>query len=528
MQLSTLLSLAITFASAGIVLVLILLAIYLLCYRFIYQKKLGGQKKLPVRRILWWCVFLCYCFVVLSATIFMRFPDEASSRVYSLFYSYREAWITGSASSWRNIILNFFMFLPFGFLLPLGWEKMQQGWRIFLAGFGFSLMIECLQLVTRRGMFEPDDLLGNTVGALIGYGCFLLLDDFIRGIRKKAQKKPRHGLKKVLVAQLPLLATVLTFLIIFIKYQNMELGVHPDQPLDRPNKKTLKVSTSLSFSSESDMVLQDYLYANSRSVTMPTQDIASATDLIYDSTSSQASSDKKECMVWKSKQYSLEQATEKVSNFFSMLDTTLQPKNIRSYDREAFFYSENHKYTLVFSYNGGAYYLTDDQLLFPEGAAAPEPVTGACMEELLSALQKYDISFSEAALKDTVTFTERRNGWYRFDFKPAETEAGLLFGFLECCYYGDAGIGVLNYHLQEGTPYKTFPILSAVEAYGKIKAGNFQYYDDTSSTASPLNISVTDCALTYVTDTKGFLQPTYEFSCIINDKKTTIRIPALK
>ena len=528
MQLSTLLSLAITFASAGIVLVLILLAIYLLFYRFIYQKKMGGQKRLPVRRILWWCVFLCYCFVVLCATIFMRFPDEASSRVYSLFYSYREAWITGSASSWRNIILNFCMFLPFGFLLPLGWEKMQQGWRIFLAGFGFSLMIECLQLVTRRGMFEPDDLLGNTIGALIGYGCFLLMDDFVRGIRKKAQKKPRHGLKKVLVAQLPLLAAALAFLIIFIKYQSMELGVHPDQPLNRPNKKLLKVSTALSFSSESDMVLQDYLYVNSGRVTIPSQEITYATDSSSGMRSVQGAFQKRDGMVWKARQYSLEQATEKVSNFFSMLDTTLQPKNIRSYDREAFFYSENHKYTLVFSYNGGAYYLTDDQLLFPEGAAAPEPVTGACMEELLSALQKYDISFSEAALKDTVTFTERRNGWYRFDFKPAETEAGLLFGFLECCYYGDAGIGVLNYHLQEGTPYKTFPILSAEEAYGKIKAGNFQYYDDTSSTASPLNVSVTDCALTYVTDTKGFLQPTYEFSCIINDKKTTIRIPALK
>ena len=528
MQLSTLLSLAMTFASAGIVLVLILLAVYLLCYRFIYQKKLGGQKKLPVCRILWWCVFLCYCFVVLCATIFMRFPGEVPSRIYSLFYSYREAWITGSASSWRNIILNFCMFLPFGFLLPLGWEKMQQGWRIFLAGFGFSLLIECLQLVTRRGMFEPDDLLGNTIGALIGYGCFLLMDDFVRGIRKKAQKKPRHGLKKVLVAQLPLLATVLAFLIIFMKYQNMELGVHPDQPLDRPNKKTLKVSTSLSFSSASDMVLQDYLYANSGSVTMPSQDIAAATDLSFGNTSSQTSSNRKECKVWKAKQYSLEQATEKVMSFFSTLGTSLQTQNIRSYDNEAFFYSADHKYTLVFTFNGGATYLTDDQLLFPEGANEPEPVTGASMDKILLALQKYDITFPEAALNHTVTFTERRNGWYRFDFSPTETEAGLLFGFIECCYYGDAGIGVLNNHLQEGTPYKAFPILSAQEAYEKIKTGDFQYYDYDPSAASALNVYITDCALTYVTDTKGFLQPTYEFSCTINDKEITIKIPALK
>ncbi len=256
MQLHTLLSLAMTFASVGIVLIILVLSALLIFYRAVWRKKKGGPMHLPWRRILWWCVFACYCFVVLCATIFMRFPSEMPERAYPLFYSYQEAWITGSESSWRNIILNFCMFMPLGFLLPLGWKRLQRGLWILLAGFGFSLMIECVQLLSRRGMFEPDDLLGNTVGALIGYGFFLLWDELRKKAMKKLWKKfpqelPRSP-KRVLAAQLPLLLTALAFLILFVKYQSMPLGVHPDEPLDRPNKKYLTVTSTLEFPSEGE------------------------------------------------------------------------------------------------------------------------------------------------------------------------------------------------------------------------------------------------------------------------------------
>ena len=39
----------------------------------------------------------------------------------------------------------------------------------------FSLCIEAVQLVTRRGSFDVDDLMLNTLGGFLGYLLFLLM-----------------------------------------------------------------------------------------------------------------------------------------------------------------------------------------------------------------------------------------------------------------------------------------------------------------------------------------------------------------
>ena len=504
MQLHTLLSLAMTFASVGIVLIILVLSALLIFYRAVWRKKKGGPMHLPWHRILWWCVFACYCFVVLCATIFMRFPSEMPERAYPLFYSYQEAWITGSESSWRNIILNFCMFMPLGFLLPLRWKRLQRGLWILLAGFGFSLMIECVQLLSRRGMFEPDDLLGNTVGALIGYGFFLLWDELRKKAMKKLWKKfpeelPRSP-KRVLAAQLPLLLTALAFLILFVKYQSMPLGVHPDEPLDRPSKKHLTVTSMLEFPSEGEN-----LVASSGSLTGLTQS--------------------SECMVWQSKHYTLATAKEEAERFFSSLGTHLDTDNLHAYDNEIFFHSVDQRYSLIFAYHGGTYYLTDYQLLKEDGST-PEKALGAGQAEVASALQRFGIDFSDLVLFDSVQFTERANGWYRFTFHPVHTKQSIVLGFLDCCYYEGSQIGEVNNQLLECSPYKTFPILSEKEAYEKIVNGDFSYTGETNS--EPVDLMITDCELTYVTDSKGFLQPTYAFTGILNGKETIIKIPALR
>jgi glycopeptide antibiotics resistance protein len=68
-------------------------------------------------------------------------------------------------NSFGNIIL----FVPFGVLFPAvtDWKKM---WRTVVAGVGFSLIIETIQLITSRGCFDFDDVLLNGLGCIIGYG----------------------------------------------------------------------------------------------------------------------------------------------------------------------------------------------------------------------------------------------------------------------------------------------------------------------------------------------------------------------
>ena len=68
--------------------------------------------------------------------------------------------------------LNVLLFVPFGYLLPLLWKRADRWWKVVLCGFVLSLLIELTQLVTHLGMFDLDDLMNNSLGAFLGWGCF--------------------------------------------------------------------------------------------------------------------------------------------------------------------------------------------------------------------------------------------------------------------------------------------------------------------------------------------------------------------
>ena len=72
-------------------------------------------------------------------------------------------------------VLNIVMCVPFGFLVPLIWEDMGRLSRVVPAGFLFSLLIELSQLLCVRGT-DVDDLIMNTLGALVGFTCYVAFD----------------------------------------------------------------------------------------------------------------------------------------------------------------------------------------------------------------------------------------------------------------------------------------------------------------------------------------------------------------
>ena len=74
--------------------------------------------------------------------------------------------MSASFAAWGLIVVNIVLFVPFGFLLPLGNKKFQTFWKTYLAGFLFSLTIELIQLFFHLGIFETADLLNNTIGAV--------------------------------------------------------------------------------------------------------------------------------------------------------------------------------------------------------------------------------------------------------------------------------------------------------------------------------------------------------------------------
>ena len=95
------------------------------------------------------------------------------------FLEYRE--VIGFKAVLLNLFGNVFVFSPFGFIVPVISRKSRVVMKMLILTFMLSFCIETIQLLCRVGSFDVDDLLLNTLGGLIGYAIFKILDV----IRKK-------------------------------------------------------------------------------------------------------------------------------------------------------------------------------------------------------------------------------------------------------------------------------------------------------------------------------------------------------
>ena len=63
--------------------------------------------------------------------------------------------------------LNILLFVPIGFLVGLIANKYRLMYAV-LVGLFVSETIECSQLIWQRGTFDVNDLMNNTIGAMVG------------------------------------------------------------------------------------------------------------------------------------------------------------------------------------------------------------------------------------------------------------------------------------------------------------------------------------------------------------------------
>ena len=68
----------------------------------------------------------------------------------------------------KEDILNIMLLLPLGGLLPFVFDKKIHWWQGLLCGIVVSFGIEILQLVLKRGLFELDDIINNSLGCMMG------------------------------------------------------------------------------------------------------------------------------------------------------------------------------------------------------------------------------------------------------------------------------------------------------------------------------------------------------------------------
>lgn len=90
-------------------------------------------------------------------------------------------------------LLNILMFVPLGLLLPAIWPNYRSLRRMALTGFGFSLSIELIQIFSWR-LTDIDDLLTNTLGAVLGYYLFQQIHHILKQktatVLEPADKEP--------------------------------------------------------------------------------------------------------------------------------------------------------------------------------------------------------------------------------------------------------------------------------------------------------------------------------------------------
>lgn len=471
MRLSDILNLFRDYLVLGIVLMVVAALVIAVGYFGIYKKLCKGKHEIKFKSLFWWIMLIFYLFVVLSITLF-RSSVFQNGRIISFFYSYKEAWISASEVAWRNIILNILMFVPLGFWLPVGKEKFRVFWKTYLVGFLLTVVIEGLQLILSLGLFEVADLFNNTLGTMIGYGLYKIVE-YVILLFKKEKPKFSH----MLIGQIPFVLTVCMFTGIFWAYQKQELGNLLIECISPYPKDAFDITINGEYKDADGMA-----------------------------------------MVYQTKNFTIEETEVFAKIFFENLGSKLDETRNDAYENMAFYWSED-RYNIVINYQGGTYEMKDYDLLFPkEGAEESLKVEDATKEEVLQALARYGIELPEG-----VFFSYDSEMGYVFTAERIEWNGSIYDGELTCEYFNNGKFSTISNGIKKLEVYKEFAIRSEKEAFEQIVDGKFIGYVSLGD-----KIEMGHVSIGYLMDTKGFYQPIYSFNANVNGEEIQIQIPAIE
>ena len=220
MRIASIIHMAREYFLLGLFSVSIGISIFLTIYFLIYKKIMKGTKKLKASKILLWSIFLIYTVIVLGATFIHRTPVMYENINLHIFSSYIKVWNRFSLLELRNIIFNILMFLPFGFVLPLLFKKCEKFYITYFLGLCMTISIEVLQLISKRGIFEIDDIINNTLGCMIGYGVVMIFLLF----SKRNKKSLVNKVLIMLCYQIPVIITIISFSAIFNNMAHLSMN----------------------------------------------------------------------------------------------------------------------------------------------------------------------------------------------------------------------------------------------------------------------------------------------------------------
>lgn len=163
----------------GIPLVLFIGIIAVVCgiVLFLYYTRISTRTFVRKASI---CMFIGYVSLVICTTIIFRTEYDEMKYVLCPLISYIGLYNKLLAQN----ILNIVLFMPVGFFAGAALRK-KQLLNVIKIGFVLSLSIELIQLISRRGVCNIDDVIHNTLGCVLGFACFVLCLKMMRSHLKQ-------------------------------------------------------------------------------------------------------------------------------------------------------------------------------------------------------------------------------------------------------------------------------------------------------------------------------------------------------
>ena len=115
-------------------------------------------------------IFGIYFGMVAYGTIFMRIGSVETSVLTTPFDDLQMAFVQRDPEAAQHFFLNVVMFLPFGYLIPATNPRYLRKWSFaMMGGLVTSTVIEGCQMIFQLGQSDVDDIIANTLGAVLGY-----------------------------------------------------------------------------------------------------------------------------------------------------------------------------------------------------------------------------------------------------------------------------------------------------------------------------------------------------------------------
>ena len=117
-----------------------------------------------------------YIVVLLYFTVVGRYSHEEYEYTISVFNSYRWRFKSNGEQLLCQLLINLFMLTPVGFMLPVVIHSKHKYLITMALSLLLTVFIETMQLVTKCGSFEVDDIINNFIGTVMGILLYMLFN----------------------------------------------------------------------------------------------------------------------------------------------------------------------------------------------------------------------------------------------------------------------------------------------------------------------------------------------------------------